>query len=243
MKIDVYSIAGKKNGTADLPASVFEVNINEGLMHTALVRQQSNRRRPIAHVKTRGEVSGSTRKIFRQKGTGRARRGPIRSPIVRGGGKAFGPRSESNYHKNMTRKARHAAIRSCLSYVAKNDKVLGLDSNSPKGEGFTGKTKDFVALLSKLPVSSGRKIVFVLPEHNDVLERSARNVPGVKTILVQYLNPEDVLGAYSLIFLVDAIRMTEELFGEKKQKSMKKQKNEKSLDSADKSVSSSKKSR
>ena len=211
MTIDVYTSEGKKKGKADLPSAVFEVSINEGLMHTALVRQQSNRRKAIAHVKTRGEVSGSTRKIFRQKGTGRARRGPIRSPIVRGGGTTFGPRNERNYYKNMTRKARHAAICSCLSFVAKDERVLGLE----KYDG-DAKTKTFVDLLSKLPVSPGRKIVFVLPEHNEALERAARNVPGVKTILTPYLNPEDVLGAHSLVFLVDAISATEKLFGTKK---------------------------
>ena len=211
MKIDVYSSAGKKNGKVDLPAAVFDAPINEGLMHSALVRQQSNRRHAIAHVKTRGEVSGSTRKIFRQKGTGRARRGPIRSPIVRGGGTTFGPRNERNFYKNMTKKARCAAIRSCLSRVANDKRVLGLEKYDKDA-----KTKTFVELLSKLPVNPGRKIVFVLPEHNEALERAARNVPGVKTILAQYLNPEDVLGAYHLVFLVDAIGVAEELFGEKR---------------------------
>src|SRR3989338_6068720 len=110
MKIDVYSATGAKKGSLDLPATLFEAAINQGLMHQAVVMQQSNRRRPIAHAKNRGEVIGSTKKMFAQKGTGRARRGPLRSPLLRGGGKAFGPRSNRNYHKDMPKTMRRVAF-------------------------------------------------------------------------------------------------------------------------------------
>src|SRR3990167_1904920 len=110
MKIDVYSATGAKKGSLDLPATLFEAAINQGLMHQAVVMQQSNRRRPIAHAKNRGEVIGSTKKMFAQKGTGRARRGPLRSPLLRGGGKAFGPRSNRNYHKDMPKTMRRGAV-------------------------------------------------------------------------------------------------------------------------------------
>jgi len=213
MKIDVYTATGTKKGTADLPASLFEAPVNEGLMHQALVRQQSNRRMAIAHVKSRGEVRGSTRKLFAQKGTGRARRGSVRSPLLRGGGKAFGPRNNANFTKNMPRGMRRAALKSCLSLQAKNDKILGLESYPEET-----KTKKVLELLKKMPVDVGRKIVFVLPGAHSELARSVRNIPHIKTIQVAYLNPEDVLGAHHLIFFVDALKKAEEVFGEKEKK-------------------------
>lgn len=211
MKIDVYSATGTKNGTVDLPASLFEAPINKGLMHLALVRQQSNRRHPIAHVKTRGEVAGSTKKVYQQKGTGRARRGPIRSPLLRGGGKTFGPRNNANFTKDMPKKMRRAALFSCLSFSAQQGSVMAIE-NYPDEV----KTKSLAMLLKKMPVELGRRIVIVLPAHHRGLELSARNIPRVKTLLASYLNPEDILSAKHLIFMVDAIKVAEQTFtGEK----------------------------
>src|SRR3989344_943060 len=150
------------------------------------------------------------------------RRGSASANLLKGGYKAFGPRNTRNFEKLMPKNMRRAALFSCLSQSAKQGKVIGLESY----EG-DHKTKTFVDLLSKLPVSPGRKIVFVLPKHQDSLERAARNVPGIKTILAPYLNPEDVLGAFSLIFLVDALKVAEEIFrrskrGQKEQTGQKK---------------------
>ncbi len=208
MKIDVYSKDGKKKGAAELPKALFEAEISEGLMHLALVRQQSNRRTPVAHAKSRGEITASTRKLFRQKGTGRARRGSVSANILRGGAKSFGPKSNRNFTKDMPKKMRRKALFSCLSQSAKDGKIIGLE-----GYGDDAKTKTFVTLLSKLPVAVGRKIVFVLPEHMEALERGAGNVPKVKTLLVQYLNPEDVLGAHHLVFVGEAVQVAERTFG------------------------------
>jgi large subunit ribosomal protein L4 len=208
MKIDVYTAAGKKKGSADLPAALFEAPINDGLMHLAFVRQQSNRRLATAHKKTRSEVVGSTRKIMRQKGSGRARKGSASANILRGGNKCFAPRNIRNFTKDMPKKMRRNALFSCLSAAAKKGTIIGLE-----GYGDDYKTKTFAALLENLPVAVGRKIVFVLPSHMEALERGAQNVQGVKTILAQYLNPEDVLGAYHLVFLVDALKVAEDTFG------------------------------
>lgn len=207
MKIDVYTALGTKKGSLELPAVMFEAPIRKGLMHLALVRQQSNRRHPIAHVKHRGEIAGSTKKLFQQKGTGRARRGPIRSPLLRGGGKAFGPRNEANFRKEMPKKMRRAALFSCLSLRAKEGAILGLEDYPDEV-----KTKTCLALLKKLPIELGRKITIVLPRRHRGLELSARNLPGVKTLLAGYLNPEDVLGSKNIIFLVEAVRVAEETF-------------------------------
>ena len=211
MIIDLYTPTGEKKGMLELPASLFGGKINVALMHRAVQMQQSSRRRPLAHVKTRGEVRGSTRKLFQQKGTGRARRGPIRSPLLRGGGRTFGPRKDRNFKKNMPRMQRRQALLSSLAYVAKSGKVVGLTeyASAPK-------TKTFVALLSKLPVQKGRRILFVIPARMDALERGSRNVPGVRTILASYLNPEDLLSAHAVIFLVDALKKAEEVFGKRR---------------------------
>lgn len=212
MNIDVYTATGEKKSSMELPAALFEAPINEGLMHEALIRQQSNRRHPIAHTKTRSEINKSTRKLYAQKGTGRARRGSASANLLKGGAKAFGPRNDRNFIKGMPRTKRRQALFSCLSLSAKEGKIIGLESY---GEDF--KTKTFTTLLKKLPVAIGRKIVFVLPSHMEALERGSRNVPHVKTLLAPYLNPEDVLGAHHIVFLVEALDVAEKAFGKKQE--------------------------
>lgn len=228
MNVDLYSATGQKKGLLELPASLFGGTINKGLMHLALVRQQSNRRKSIAHVKHRGEVVGTTKKAYAQKHTGNARRGALRSPTVRGGGKSFGPRNESNFRKEMPRKMRRAALISCLTLRAKEGAIIGLE-NYPED----AKTKTFVSLLKKLPLDYGRRIVVVTAGRHTKLELAARNVPRVKTLFAQYLNPEDMLLAQKIIFLSDAIKVAEDNFmndsnlAEKKSVSMKSEKGEK----------------
>ncbi len=207
MKVDLYSATGTKKGFLELPASLFEGTINKGLMHLALMRQQSNRRHSIAHVLHRGEIAGTTKKAYAQKHTGNARRGALRSPIMRGGGKAFGPRNESNFQKNMPRKMRRAALISCLTLRAKEGVVIGLE-NYPEDP----KTKNFVELMKKLPLELGRRIVVVTAGRHTKLELAARNVPNVRTIFAQYLNPEDILLAKKIIFLADAVKAAEDNF-------------------------------
>jgi large subunit ribosomal protein L4 len=213
MNIDVFSASGAKSGTLSLPDSLFGAPINHGLMHQAVMLQQTNRRAPIAHAKSRGEVAGSTKKLYTQKHTGRARRGSVRSPLLRGGGKAFGPKSIANFERDMPKAMRHAALCSCLSYKAKQGAILGLE-----GYPTTIKTKDMHGLLKKLPVDIGRKILFVMPEMHKQLSLSARNISGTKSILASYLNPEDVLNARHIIFVGNAVQKAEEVFGAKKSK-------------------------
>ncbi len=213
MNIDVFSSDGKKSGTKSLPESLFGAPVNRGLIHQAVMLQQSNRRNAIAHAKNRHEVAGSTRKLYGQKHTGNARRGSIRSPLLRGGGKAFGPRSNQNFQKEMPHGMRHAALASCLSLQAERKVIVGL-------EGYAGgiKTKAFSTLLGKLPVELGRKILIVMPEKQNDLSLSARNVPNVKTLLVNYLNPEDVLAAKMIVFVGDSVEKAVEIFTAKKKR-------------------------
>lgn len=207
MKIDLYSATGAKKGTLDLPEALFGARVNMDLMHQMVLLQQGNRRRAVAHVKNRGEVRGSTKKVSPQKGTGRARRGPVRSPLLKGGGKTFGPRSDANFSKNMPKAMRHAALRSCLTAQAKKGAIMGLE-NYPE----TIKTKAFHGLLQKLPVQVGRRILFVLPEKHNALWMSSRNIPRIKVITAAYLNPEDVLLSKSIIFVGDAIERAVKVF-------------------------------
>lgn len=213
MQIPFFTTTGAKASPRDIPASLLSEQVNSGLIHQAVVRQQSNRRQSAAHVKTRGEVVGSTRKLFAQKHTGRARRGPIRSPVLRGGGKAFGPRNEKNYVKDMPKSMRHAAIRSCLTVQATKGAVLGLESY-----GEDVKTKTMHTLLQKLPVDIGRRILFVLPGAQRSITLSARNIPGAMTVDAAYLNPEQLMVARHVIFVGDALERTDALFGKKKEK-------------------------
>lgn len=210
MTIDVYSSAGQKGKQLTLPESLFGQDVNYGLMHQAVVRQQSGRRQSPAHVLTRSEVNGSTKKLFTQKHTGRARRGDIRSPTLRGGSKAFGPRNEKNYSKDMPKKMRHAAIRSCLSLQAKQGTILGLESF-----GDAVKTKTLVTLLGKMSITNVRNVLIVSKGVVKPLVLSARNVPGVTVVPASYLNPEAVLHARTIVFLTDAIDEANAMFGKK----------------------------
>lgn len=210
MNIDVYTSAGTKKGTVTLPSSVFEAPIRPGLVHQAVMRVQRSRRHPIAHAKRRSEVAGSTKKAYQQKHTGRARRGSVRSPLLRGGGKSFGPRSDQNFTRDMPRAMRRQALLSSLSMQAKEGAIVGLESYPD-----AVKTKDAHAMLKKLPVTLGRMILVVTPTANKALILSTRNIPKVRTIAASYLNPEDVLGAHRIVFLVDALKVTEETFARK----------------------------
>ncbi len=210
MTIDVYSVTGQKGKQLTLPESLFGQDVNFGLMHQAVVRTQSSRRQSPAHVLTRSEVSGSTKKLFEQKHTGRARRGDVRSPSLRGGGKAFGPRNAKNYEKDMPKKMRHAALRSCLSLQAGKGIVTGLEAF-----GDAIKTKTLVTLLGKMSIENVRNVLIVSKGVNKPLVLSARNVQGVTVVPASYLNPEAVLHARHLIFLTDAIEEADAIFGKK----------------------------
>ncbi|MFA6039491.1 MAG: 50S ribosomal protein L4 [Candidatus Peribacteraceae bacterium] len=245
MNVDVYSATGQKTGTMELPAELFAAPVNRGLMHQAMVMQRSNARSPIAHAKSRSEVVGSTRKVYGQKHTGRARRGPIRSPVMRGGGKAFGPKKERNFTKEMPKSMRRAALCACLSFQAKRGAVIGLEAYPE-----TIKTKEAMHLLGKLPVEQGRRTLIVTAAPHKALTLSTRNIPGVKTLLAAYLNPLDILTARHVIFMKGAVEKAVEVFVRRnvrvkvesasEEKNQKMQKKQKSQRSAEKKASSSK---
>jgi len=206
MKVDVYTAAGAKKGQASLNKTMFEAKINPDLMHRAVVMRLANRRNPIAHVMTRGEVAYSTKKMFRQKGTGNARRGARSTNLLRGGGVTHGPRNTRNFSKMMPKKERRAALFSALSVKAKDNAIFVLENYEAK----TPKTKEFATLLTKLP--AGKKYLFVLPAKDEVLAKACRNIPGVNTVMASYLNPYDVLLADQVCFLETSLKVAESTF-------------------------------
>lgn len=206
MKLDLYTQDGSKKGTTDASDILFKSPVNEELVRLALLRQMANARQANAHTKTRGEVRGGGRKPWRQKGTGRARFGSSRNPIWRGGGIVFGPRNNRNYKRRMNQRDRQAALYSLLSAKAAEKNVIALE----KFEADQPKTKLFAQMLSKLP--EHRSMLVVIDEKNKVLEKSANNLPNVKTILVNYLNPHDLMKYEKVMFLKPSLKKAEQLF-------------------------------
>ena len=206
MKIDLYQQSGEKKGTVDASDKLFKAKIKEELMRLVLVRQLANARQSNAHTKTRGEVRGGGHKPMKQKHTGRARQGSSRSPLWPGGGIAFGPRSNRNYTLQLPRNAVRGALCSALSQKAAERSVIALDTFSVK----TPKTKEFATLFKKLPVK--RSLLVVTAEKDAGLEKSARNLPKTKVVLVDYLNLHDLMKYTTVLFLESALKRAETLF-------------------------------
>lgn len=206
MKVDVLNMQGKKVDTAELPPAIFEVPIKRDLMHQALVRQLANARLGTHKTKSRGEVSGGGRKPWRQKGTGRARHGSRRSPIWVGGGRAHAPRPRK-YTRHMPRKMRREALRSALSIKAAQKEVVVLDELKMERP----KTKEMVATLERLVGQAS--VLILLAESNEVIEKSARNLPDAKTLRANYLNVRDLLGYERLIMPLGALEIIQSYLG------------------------------
>ena len=200
MSKEVLSITGEKLGEITLEKSVFGVEPNIHVMHLALRRQLNNARQGSANSKTRAEVAGGGRKPWKQKGTGRARAGSLRSPLFAGGGVIFGPKPRS-YSFNMPQKARQLALKSALS--AREDKIVVVKDFSAITEP---KTKQMVATLKSLNVS-GKVLVIAdtKAEENKNLELSARNIPSVKLLLPTNLNVKDLLEADFVVMTESAV--------------------------------------
>ncbi len=187
MEVPIRNMAGEEIGQMQLEETVFAAPINRGLMHQALVRQLANARTGTHKTKSRSEVRGGGRKPWRQKGTGRARHGSIRSPIWVGGGTAFGP-APRKYTQKMPKKMRRAALRSALSVKAGADEIVVLEAltiDAPK-------TKVFKQTLADLGLDSGSVLV-ILPERDLAVEKSISNLPQAKTLLSGNLNIQDLL--------------------------------------------------
>ena len=197
--IDVYNVEGKKVSTVDLKAEIFGIEPNETLVHTALVNFQANQRQGTQSTKTRSEVSGGGRKPWRQKGTG------IRATQWIKGGIALGPKPRSYTYK-INKKEKQAAIKSLLSSKVLENNLLVLDKLSFKEI----KTKQMVSALENNKVEG--KTLIMLPEKNENVQKSARNIEGVKTTLVGTINVYDLLKYNKLVVTVDTIKKLEEVY-------------------------------
>jgi large subunit ribosomal protein L4 len=202
MLVPIRNTMGETIGQIELPDDIFAAPVSQPLMHQALVRQQANARLGTHSTLTRGEVRGSTRKIYRQKGTGRARHGSLKVNLWPGGGVAHGPKPRS-YRQKMPRKMRRAAYRSALTVKARQGQVVVLDAL----EMDAPKTRDMVQILARLGLEGS--VLIMLPEPdassgNDRrsvgnVQKSASNLPDVKTLRAGYLNIRDLLGYDTLV--------------------------------------------
>lgn len=204
-KIDVYNMEGKKVSDVELNDNVFGIEPNEAVVHSVLVNYLANQRQGTQSTKTRSEVSGGGRKPWRQKGTGRARQGSIRAPQWIKGGIALGPKPRS-YSYTVNKKERRLAIRSVLSSKVLENNLVVLD----KAEMKEIKTQAMVKTLANLKVEG--KTLILLPEKNENVQKSARNIKNVKTTLVNTINVYDLLKYNKLVVTLDAVKKLEEVY-------------------------------
>ena len=202
--VSVYNMEGKEVGKMDLNDAVFGVEVNEHLVHMAVVQQLANNRQGTQKAKTRGEVSGGGRKPWRQKGTGHARQGSTRSPQWKGGGTVFAP-VPRDYSFKLNKKEKRAALKSALTSRVQADKFLVLDELKFDEV----KTKKFSEVLNNLKVS---KAVVVLAEDDQNVILSARNIPGVITASINTINTYDIMKYATVIATKDAVAKIEEVY-------------------------------
>ena len=202
--VAVYNMEGKEVGTIELNDSVFGVEVNEHLVHMAVVQQLANNRQGTQKAKTRSEVSGGGRKPWRQKGTGHARQGSTRAPQWTGGGVVFAP-VPRDYSFKLNKKEKRAALKSALSSRVADGKLIVVDEL--KFDEI--KTKNFKAVMDNLKVS---KALVVLADNDEKVVMSARNIPTIKTALTNTINVYDILKGDTLVLTKDAVAKIEEVY-------------------------------
>jgi large subunit ribosomal protein L4 len=205
MLVPVYNQTGESVSQIELREDIFGIEPNKSVMHQALVRQLANARQGTADTKTRGEVSGGGRKPWKQKGTGRARQGSTRAPHWKGGGVVFGPHPRS-YKQRMPKQMRRLALRSALSAKAAENQIRVIEAFNLEAP----KTREVDALLGNLNCPTTALIL--LPQADELIARSARNLAGVKTLHTSYLNVRDLLGYDFLVMSQEALRAVEQFF-------------------------------
>ncbi len=204
-KLAVLDNTGKKVSDIKLSDDIFAIEPSKSAMHLVVVNYLASQRQGTQSTLTRAEVSGGGKKPWRQKGSGRARQGSTRSPQWYHGGIAHGPKPRK-YHKDVNKKVRRLAMKSAFSAKVADGELIVLDSLKLDAI----KTKDMVEVINAL--ETGKKVLFVLPEKDDIIYRSARNIAGVKTTLVNTLNVYDILNCDTVVLLKDAVAKIEEVF-------------------------------
>jgi len=207
MKYSVYNQQGKEIRQTILPKEIFEISVNPDLVHQVAVSQMANRRRVIAHTKGKGEVRGGGRKPWRQKGTGRARHGSIRSPIWRGGGVTFGPTKNRVFKKKINKKIRRKALFMVLSAKAKEKLIIVLDDLKLEKP----KTKEISKIFKKI-IPQKISALMALPKKDEKILRAGRNIPGLQIMEARNLNVFDLLSFKHLILTKETIKTIKETF-------------------------------
>ena len=207
MKVKTYNQKGESVGETELPKEIFDVPLNPDLVHQVVMVQMANQRKKIAKTKDRAEVRGGGKKPWRQKGTGRARHGSIRSPIWRGGGVTFGPTTEKVFKKRIPKKMKRKALFMVLSTKARENLILVLDDLKIEKP----KTKLMTEILTKLFLKKGSGLI-VLPKINKNVILATRNIPGAVTIQAKDLNVLDLLSRKYVLILKEAIKVIKDTF-------------------------------
>lgn len=211
MKVNLYNQKAESIGELELNSKIFGVKPSSHLLAEAVRTQQSNARKGLSHTKTRAEVSGGGKKPWKQKGTGRARVGSIRSPIWRHGGITFGPRSDRNWELKINKKAKRKALFMALSDKATHGQVVLVDNMHLENV----KTKEFSSILKnfqKTVKGFGKKVLFVLPKNDKDLIRVSKNLQNVNTVLASSLNVVDAMKAETIFTLKDSLQVIEKIF-------------------------------
>jgi len=207
MEVKVLNLSGKETGAkVQLPESVFGLEPNDHAIYLDVKQYLANQRQGTHKSKQRNEIAGSTRKLHKQKGTGGARAGSIKSPLFNGGGRVFGPQPR-DYSFKLNKKLKQVARKSALSYKAKDNNIVVLDE--VKFDAI--KTKNYVALINALNVAD-EKTLLVLPAYDEIVYKSSRNLKKAKVIVASDLNTYDVLNATKLLLTTDSVKTLEEAF-------------------------------
>ncbi|PVH24967.1 50S ribosomal protein L4 [Sphingobacterium corticibacter] len=207
MEINVFNLSGKETGAkVQLPESVFGVKPSDHAIYLDVKQYLANQRQGTHKSKQRNEIAGSTRKLHKQKGTGGARAGSIKSPLFNGGGRVFGPQPR-DYSFKLNKKLKQLARKSALSYKAQENNVVVLDEINFD----TIKTKNYLALVNALNIADD-KTLLVLPAYNNNVYLSSRNLKKAKVIVASELNTYDVLNATKLVLTTDSVKTLEEAF-------------------------------
>lgn len=204
-KVALYNVSGQQVGDIDLNDSIFGIEVNEHVLYEVVKNQLANKRQGTQSAKTRSEVRGGGRKPWRQKGTGRARHGSIRSPIWTGGGVTFAPKPR-DYSYKLPKKVKRLGMQSALSAKVLDNNVIVLDELKLEQP----KTKDMVSILKN--IKSGKKALIVMADKDENILKSANNIPGVETALVNTLNVYDILNHDSFIITKEAVKKVEEVY-------------------------------
>jgi large subunit ribosomal protein L4 len=206
MQVDIININGEKTGrTIELPEEIFGIEPNDHVIYLAVKQYQGAQRQGTHKVKTRMEVKGSSKKLHKQKGTGGARKGNLRNPLYKGGGTIFGPKPH-RYETKLNRKVKDLAKMSALAYKARENAIVVMEDVTLE----TPKTKSFAGIIKSLNIGKN-KALFVIPEYDDVMYKSLRNVAGVDGSVLSDMNTYDILNANLLVLTEKAAKLFTEL--------------------------------